>query len=80
MCNNKLKKGVVMSRPVVNYKITPAAKKRFKKWLFDNELTITSFARRCGVSRQYIDSVVKGKNTITPTVIAWFKKGGYELL
>ncbi len=62
------------------YIITEPAKKRFKRWLVDNDLTIASFSRKCGVSRQYISSVLNGKVHITPTVIATFKSGGYDLI
>lgn len=69
-----------MSRPIKNYKITPAAQKRFKRWLFEHDLSFSEFARRCGTTRQYLDNAIKGKITITPTVIEWFKKGGYDLI
>lgn len=63
-----------------SYFATPKAKRRFKIWLMDNELSITQFAAKCGVSRQYISSVIDGKIHVTPTVIATFKKGGYEII
>ena len=63
-----------------HYKVTPVAKRRFKIWLLDNELTVPKFAKRCGVSRQYIEAIVNGKVSVTSTVIELFKKGGYDLI
>ena len=59
--------------------ITDASRKRFKRFLADQEISMTTFAKRCGVSRQYIGFVIHGKRKITSTVREWFKKGGYDL-
>ncbi len=68
------------SKAKESYFITPTAQRRFKVWLIDNNLNINSFAKKIGVSRQYIERVIKGQISITPKVREWFKKGGYELL
>lgn len=60
--------------------ITDAARKRFKLWLFKNDLSFNQFAKRCGVSRQLLDRVIKGNRPVTHTIREHFKKGGYELL
>lgn len=62
-----------------NY-ITPAADLRFRKWLLTQKLTVNSFSKKCGVSRQYIERVLAGRVKITPSVRQWFLNGGYELL
>lgn len=63
-----------------SYSATQTARKRFKRWLVDNDLSITRFAKACGVSRQYISAVIDGKVHVTPTVIETFKKGGYDFI
>jgi len=62
-----------------NY-ITQAALLRFKTWLWEQNLTVNKFAKKCGVSRQYIERVLHGQTKITASVREWFLKGGYELL
>lgn len=62
------------------YYISEQARYRFKLWLFNNNLSISKFAKKCGVSHQYINAIINGKIKITDTVIATFKKGGYELI
>ena len=62
------------------YFITKQAHTRFKKWLIDKNLTVSSFAQGCGCSRQYIERVLKGKAKITSSVQEHFKKGGYNYL
>lgn len=62
------------------YFITEQAKERFRKYLFDERISFAEFARRTGVSRQYLDSIIKGKKRITKSAIEHFRKGGYELL
>lgn len=62
------------------YFITEEARLTFKKWLLENNLTVNKFAKGCGCSRQYIERVLKGKAKITTSVLAHFKKGGYQLL
>lgn len=69
-----------MSKEKQGYKITPAAKRRFKIWLLDNNLSVTKFAKKCGVTRQYISAALDGKIKCTDSVIETFKKGGYELI
>ena len=63
-----------------SYYITETARKRFKRWLFNNDLSFNQFAKRCGVSRQYLERAIKGGRPITPSVREYIKKGGYELL
>ena len=63
-----------------SYLITEPARKRFKRWLADNDLTIASFSRKCDVSRQYISRVINGNIKITPSVVKTFKAGGYDLI
>ena len=62
------------------YFITEEARLTFKRWLLDNKLTVNKFSKGCGCSRQYIERVLQGKAKITDSVLAHFKKGGYELL
>ncbi len=62
-----------------NY-ITEAARLRFKKWLLVNHLTVNSFAKKVGVSRQYLERILSGKVKITSSKREWFKKGGYDLI
>ena len=69
-----------MSNEKPHYFITPAAKKRFKKWLFENEVSLNEFSKRAGCSRQYLTRALNGEISLTSTVREWFKKGGYELL
>lgn len=62
------------------YFITKQAFTRFKKWLVDKSLTVNSFAKQCGCSRQYIEQILAGKRKITKSVLDTFKKGGYTFL
>lgn len=62
------------------YFMTKQARHRFKVWLLNNDLSMSKFAERCGVSRQYISAVITSKVKITDSVIATFKKGGYDLI
>lgn len=62
------------------YYITDKARERFRKYLFDERISFSEFARRCGVCRQYLDRVYKGKVPVTARVREHFKKGGYDLL
>lgn len=62
------------------YYITKQAKLRFKKWLIDKNLTVNSFAKQCGVSRQYIEQILAGQKKITNAVLDRFEKGGYTYL
>ena len=62
------------------YFITKQASTRFKKWLVDKNLSVSGFARQCGVSRQYIEQIVKGQRKITDSVRDTFEKGGYNYL
>ena len=64
----------------MSYKITEQARKRFKHYLIDQDLTLSTFAEKCGVKRQYLVRVLYGKSNVTPHVIEVFKKGGYELI
>lgn len=68
--------------PIVRegYFITKRALTRFKKWLMDKSLTVNSFAKQCGCSRQYIEQVLKGDKKITKAVRSRFKQGGYNYL
>lgn len=61
------------------FTMTPEHKKRFKMWLFMNNLTIRSFAKNCGVSRQYISGVLDGLYPVTDKVVETFEKGGYTI-
>lgn len=60
--------------------ITEAAAKRFRLWLFKNNMSLNQFAKKAGCSRQYLTRALKGQIKITQTVREWFLKGGYELL
>lgn len=62
------------------YIMTKSGCNRFKKWLLDQNLSQQEFANRCGISKQYLTLIIKGKSHITNRVREYFKKGGYELL
>ena len=64
----------------MSYEITQKAKIRFKKWLVEQETSMNQFAKKCGVSHQYISSVINGKINVTESVIETFKKGGYDFI
>lgn len=64
---------------MASYKINKENKTKFLHWLVDNNLTIRKFAKKCGVSHQYLSSVLNGRANVTETVVSTFKKGGYEL-
>ena len=62
------------------YYISESAAKRFKLWLFKNNMSLNQFAKKAGCSRQYLTRALNGQIKITSVVREWFKKGGYELL
>lgn len=62
------------------YVATPVARKRFKKWLIENDLNYKKFSQMCGCSIAYISAVINGKRHITKSVIDKFHKAGYDLL
>lgn len=62
------------------YYVTPTARKRFRKWLVDQDITFNEFCKRAGGTRQYMDRIIKGKVKVTPKSREWFIKGGYTLL
>lgn len=62
------------------YKVTKAARERFYIWLTKNHLSLSKFAKQCGCSRQYLTKALNGEIKCTDTVIAKFKKGGYNLI
>lgn len=62
------------------YFITEEARLHFKLWLVEKGLTVNKFSKNCGCSRQYIERVLKGGAKITSSVLAHFKKGGYDCL
>lgn len=63
-----------------SYVMTQRAIIRFKKWLIEEDISMSEFARRCNVSKQYISSVICGRNYITAKCREIFKKGGYTLI
>lgn len=63
-----------------SYTMTERAVIRFKKWLVEQNISMTEFAENCGVSKQYISSVVCGRNYITAKCRDIFKKGGYTII
>ena len=52
-------------------------RRAFKVFLALHGLTIATFAARCGVSRQYISSIVSGYIPLNKTIKELFIKGGY---
>jgi len=62
------------------YVATPVARKRFRKWLVENDLNYKKFSQKCGCSMAYISAVINGKRHITKSVIDKFHKAGYDLL
>ena len=63
-----------------SYTMTKSAVIRFKKWLVGKNMSMSEFARICGVSKQYISSVCCGKNYITPKCREIFARGGYNII
>lgn len=59
--------------------ITKKQKREFMIWLINNDLTISKFAKSCGVTRQYIYAILKGRVGLTERTKEIFLKGGYEL-
>lgn len=62
------------------YVLTKAGQDRFRTWLIKHDLSMTKFAAKCGVSKQYIQQAASGKIHITKSVRETFSRGGYELL
>lgn len=62
------------------YIMTKSGQKRFKHWLIEQEISQVEFAKRCGISKQYLYGIVTGKSHITQKVREQFKKGGYDLV
>ena len=51
----------------------------FKVFLVKNNLSVKDFAKRCGVTHQYIYKVINGKCNVTPHIITTFEVGGYSI-
>lgn len=62
------------------YKITERGRIRFKKWLIDKNISMSSFALKIGVSKQYVSNIITGKIHITSKIRELFKKGGYTII
>lgn len=63
----------------VNNQLSKQDITRFKVWLARNNTTQAEFARRCGVSRQYLCQILKGKRHVTKKVAEMFKNSGYTI-
>lgn len=59
--------------------ITNSTIKRFKVWLVKNNLSQSQFAKDCGVSRQYINRLLKKEFYITPKIIQMFSDRGFQI-
>lgn len=59
--------------------MTPAEKKRFEIWLLKNDMSLRGFAKKSGVSVQYLSQIINGKNAITDGVEKLFEKNGYKI-
>jgi len=53
--------------------------REFKVWLVRNNLTLTQFALKCGVSKQYISSLTKQRFYLTPKIIEMFDNQGFHI-
>ena len=62
-----------------NRKFTEDDKIPFKIWLVKNRLSVKDFAKRCGVTHQYIYNIMNGKLTVSGSVLATFESGGYSI-
>ena len=62
------------------YVITEGGRIRFKKWLIDQNISMSEFARRVGVSKNYISRIILGQYYITPRIRELFAKGGYNII
>ena len=76
----RLKKGSTNSMRSKYYKPTEEAISRFKTYLRDKDISMSEFARRMGVSKQYLSKILQGCYHITPRIRELFKKGGYEII
>lgn len=63
-----------------NYFITEEARRRFRRYLADENLSFAAFCRKTGATRQYLERVLKGELRCTEKAREYFKKGGYDLL
>ena len=64
----------------VSYYFEKQDRKEFKKWLVDNDLTQQDFAKICGVSVSFINSLIHGKRPITQHTIKVFGDNGYKII
>lgn len=64
----------------VSYYFEKQDRKEFKKWLVDNDLTQQDFAKICGVSVSFINSLIFGKRPITQHTIKVFGDNGYKII
>lgn len=68
-----------MSNIKEGFFITPKQNQKFKIWLVKNELSINGFAKKIGVSHQYISNILNGKAKFTESVKAKFEQAGCNL-
>jgi len=59
--------------------MTTQQKLQFEIWLLKNNMSLRGFAKKSGVSVQYLSQIINGKNAITDGVIRLFEKNGYKI-
>jgi len=62
------------------YRMTNEDKMNFKRWLFENNMSLCQFARSVGCSRQYLTRALNGEIYLTDAICEKFRKGGYEFV
>lgn len=53
--------------------------KALKIYLILNDMTVSEFAKRLGVSQSFLSFVINGKKAITTNLIKKFRENGFEL-
>lgn len=64
---------------IIKYYFDDTEKLKFRKWMLDNDLTLSKASVKVGVSVPYIHSIINGKKPISKSVIRMFENLGYKL-
>lgn len=54
-------------------------RKAFKDFLKENNMTIEDFAKKCGISRQFLSGIINGHQRITQKIVDMFAKEGFRI-
>ena len=54
--------------------------KALKIYLILNDMTVSEFAKKLGVSQSFLSFVINGKKALTTNLIKKFRENGFELL